>query len=53
MDPVERTKSPSCQRRLASQGVKNAVVFTPRGPSLRWGDAPWITRRGREAPCSS
>ncbi|HEX9946055.1 MAG TPA: penicillin acylase family protein [Allosphingosinicella sp.] len=28
----------SSQRRLGSQGVKGAEVFTPRGPSLRWGD---------------
>jgi acyl-homoserine-lactone acylase len=28
----------SSQRRLGSQGVKGAALFTPRGPSLRWGD---------------
>ncbi|HEX8622792.1 MAG TPA: penicillin acylase family protein [Allosphingosinicella sp.] len=28
----------SSQRRLGSRGVKGAAVFTPRGPSLRWGD---------------
>ncbi|MET1111806.1 MAG: penicillin acylase family protein, partial [Allosphingosinicella sp.] len=28
----------SSQRRLGSRGVKSAAVFTPRGPSLRWGD---------------
>jgi acyl-homoserine-lactone acylase len=28
----------SSQRRLGSQGVKGTAAFTPRGPSLRWGD---------------
>jgi acyl-homoserine-lactone acylase len=31
------TRSPS-QRRLGPQGVRGAAAFTPRGPSLRWGD---------------
>ncbi len=29
---------PSSQRRLGSQRVKGTALFTPRGPSLRWGD---------------
>jgi acyl-homoserine-lactone acylase len=28
----------SSQRRLGSQGVKGAELFTQRGPGLRWGD---------------
>src|SRR5688500_11131946 len=38
--PWERRQvAPSSQRRLGSRGVKGAAVFTPWGPSLRWGDA--------------
>jgi acyl-homoserine-lactone acylase len=36
----------SSQRRLGSQGVKGADVFTPRGPSLRWGDGRDAEPRG-------
>ncbi|HYI40948.1 MAG TPA: penicillin acylase family protein [Allosphingosinicella sp.] len=39
------TRSPS-QRRLGPQRVKGAAAFTPRGPSLRWGDGADPEPRG-------
>jgi acyl-homoserine-lactone acylase len=37
---------PSSRRRLGPQGVKGASVFTPGGPSLRWGDGTDHEPRG-------
>ncbi|HET9638742.1 MAG TPA: penicillin acylase family protein [Allosphingosinicella sp.] len=38
--------SSSSQRRLGSQGAKGVELFTPRGPSLRWGDGSDNEPRG-------
>jgi acyl-homoserine-lactone acylase len=42
----------SSQRRLGSRRVKGAEVFTPRGPSLRWGDGEDREPRGPLASSS-
>jgi len=34
----EGKKDTSSQRGLGPQRVKNPALFTPCGPSLRWGD---------------